>query len=136
MGFDRIDLLWAMRRLAERRIEDAMREGKFDNLAGAGKPIDLEPLPPGEDARLAWWALRILRQNDVIPDEVRLRKRIDALKAALHQLRDESPLAPLLAQINSLVHQLNTLGTNALTGNIAPLDPQTERQRLRMRLAQ
>ena len=30
----------AMRRIAERRIEEAMRAGKFKNLKGAGKPID------------------------------------------------------------------------------------------------
>ena len=42
MSLKHVDLESALRRLAEKRIEDAMREGKFDNLAGAGKPLDLE----------------------------------------------------------------------------------------------
>src|SRR5439155_8100542 len=46
-----IDLASALRRLAEKRIEEAMKEGKFDNLAGAGKPLNLEPMPADEGAR-------------------------------------------------------------------------------------
>ena len=62
-----------LRRLADRRIEDAMKEGKFDNLPGKGKPLNLEPMPAEENARLTWWALRILKNNDYTPDEIRSR---------------------------------------------------------------
>ena len=44
---DRMRGLPAM--LLDRRIEDAMREGKFDNLPGAGQPLDLEPMPAEEN---------------------------------------------------------------------------------------
>ncbi|WP_010076439.1 DnaJ family domain-containing protein [Clostridium cellulovorans] len=30
--------------IAERKIQEAMDKGKFDNLAGQGKPLDLEDL--------------------------------------------------------------------------------------------
>jgi hypothetical protein len=40
-----VDFDAAFRRLADRRIEEAMREGKFDNLPGRGKPIELDPMP-------------------------------------------------------------------------------------------
>lgn len=33
------------RDLISQRIEEAMREGKFDNLPGRGKPLDLSPQP-------------------------------------------------------------------------------------------
>lgn len=33
------------RDLISQRIEEAMREGKFDNLPGKGKPLDLTPQP-------------------------------------------------------------------------------------------
>jgi hypothetical protein len=130
-----VDMTAAMRRLADRRIEDAMQEGKFDNLAGAGRPLDLDPIPADENARLTWWALRILRQNDVIPDEVRWRKALDRFHAALAGLTDETHLAALVKQINELVHKINTLGTNALPGSILPVCEQTERRRLRERCA-
>src|SRR6185437_7112744 len=83
MSLKNVDMESAMRRLAERRIEEAMRQGKFDNLKGAGQPIDMEPAPAEENARLTWWALRILKQNDVIPDEVKWRKQIDTLRSTM-----------------------------------------------------
>ena len=130
-----VDLESALRRLAERRIEDAMREGKFDNLAGAGKPLELEPAPADENARLMWWALRILRNNDVVPDEVRWRKRIDGLKELLGRAHDERSVRLLVARINELVHQLNTLGTNAMNLGVAPVSIDIELSRLRERTA-
>lgn len=114
MALKDVDLESALRRLAERRIEEAMREGKFDNLPGAGQPIELEPLPADENARAMWWALKVLRQNNVVPEEVRWRKMIDQLKARLAGARDESSVRSLVAQINGLVRQLNNLGTNAI----------------------
>lgn len=133
MGLDSIDIGAALRRLAERRIEDAMREGKFDNLAGAGKPLDLEPMPADENARLTWWALRILKQNDVVPDEVRWRKALDYLRRRLEELSDESKLPAVVEQINQLVRRINTLGTNALQTAVCPVDLEMERVRLRER---
>jgi hypothetical protein len=49
-----LDIRAAMRRLAERRIDEAMQEGKFDNLPLRGKEINLDELPACEDERLAW----------------------------------------------------------------------------------
>lgn len=135
MALQHVDLTAAMRRLAERRIEDAMREGKFDNLPGAGKPLELEPMPADENARMTWWALRLLKQNDVVPDEVRWRKALDYLRSSLDALTDETRLVALVNQFNDLVRRINTLGTNALRGDVAPLDLETERIRLRTRLA-
>ena len=123
MSLKSIDLTSAMRRLADMRIEEAMAAGKFRNLRGAGKDIDLDDMPADEDARMTWWCLRILRQNDFIPDEVRWRKQIDALKESLAACPDPAKSAMLVKAINDLVHRLNILGTNALPGNIAPVKP-------------
>jgi hypothetical protein len=121
MRLNHVDLESAMRRVADRRIEEAMREGKFDNLPGKGQPLELEPMPADENARLTWWALKIFRQNDVIPDEVRWRKTIDLLRERLHSCRSEETVRSLTAQINALILKVNTLGTNALTHPLAPL---------------
>lgn len=135
MSFKHLDVESALRRLADRRIEDAMKEGKFDNLPGAGKPLDLEPMPAEENARLTWWALRILKQNDLVPHEVQFRKAIDHLKAELAVVRHERRLEQLAGQINDLVRKLNTLGTNALHSAVVGVDLETERANLRRRLA-
>jgi len=136
MSLKDVDITWALRRLADRRIEDAMKEGKFDNLAGKGQPLDLEPMPAEENARLMWWALRILKNNDVTPDEVRYRKAIETLKLELDTVREERKLKVLVTQINVMVMKLNTLGTNAMNGAAAVVgvSMEVEQQRLRERL--
>ena len=134
MSLKDIDLGAALRRLADKRIEDAMKEGKFDNLPGAGKPLELEPMPADEDARATWWALRIIRQHDYTPDEIRWRKLVDGLKQRLEDLTDEARLESLVSEVNRLIHKINTLGTNAMKTGMAPLDLEHERHKLRLRL--
>jgi hypothetical protein len=134
MGLHNMDIEGGLRRIADRRIEEAMAEGKFDNLPGMGKPLDLEPMPADENARLMWWALRIMRQNDFTPDEVVYRKQIDGLLEQIERLTDESALPPLVTRVNELVRKVNTLGTNALKASVVLLDLDGERQRLRARL--
>jgi hypothetical protein len=135
MSLKHVDIESALRRLADRRIEDAMKEGKFANLPGAGQPLDLDPLPTDENARLMYWALRLLRQNDVVPHEVQWRKQIDFLRQRIDATRDEATLAQLVRVTNDLVRKVNTMGTNALSGNVAPLDYDVELDKLRARLA-
>lgn len=54
--------------IAERKIAEAAAQGEFDNLPGAGQPLNLEddPLVP-EDQRMA---NRILRNAGLVPREV------------------------------------------------------------------
>jgi len=133
MSLKNVDIESAIRRLADRRIEEAMKQGKFDNLRGVGQPIELEDAPADENAKLMWWALRILRNNDVIPDEIQWRKSIENLKAELENARDEKRLKNLVVQINTLVYKLNTLGTNAIKSAVAGVDLQDELNRLAAR---
>jgi hypothetical protein len=133
MSLKDVDIESALRRLAERRIEDAMKEGKFDNLPGAGAPLELEPIPADENARMTWWALKILKQNDVTPHEVQWRKALDYLRGQLERLTDESRLEALVGQINDLVRRINTLGTNAINIGVSGVDLEDQRRRLRFR---
>jgi hypothetical protein len=133
MGLKNVDIEGAMRRLAERRIEEAMREGKFDNLAGAGKPLDLEPMPADENARLMWWALRIMRTSNFTPDEVRWRKQVESLKDELASATTEARVRVLVKTINGVVHQLNTMGTNAINSPVSGATLEHELARLRER---
>jgi hypothetical protein len=133
MSLKHVDLESALRRLADRRIEEAMREGKFDNLAGAGKPLDLEPMPADENARVTWWMLRILKGADFTPDEIRMRRQIESLKGELASATTPARVAALVKLVNGLVHQLNTLGTNAIHIAVAPVSLEVELERLRER---
>jgi hypothetical protein len=135
MGLKHIDLDAALRRLAERKIEEAIREGKFNNLPGFGKPLNLEPIPAEENARMRWWALRLLKQNDVIPEEVVWRKRIDRLKDELPKAMTEPRVTAIVNAINALVRQLNTMGTTALSAPVVQVSLEEELARLRERRA-
>jgi ribosomal protein L40E len=136
MSLKHVDIESALRRLAERRIEEAMREGKFDNLAGKGKPIELEPMPADENARLTWWAIRLLKNANYTPDEVRIRKQIDVLKDELPNAKTEAKVVALVMAINAAVRNLNTLGTNAISTPVAPVSMEIELQRFRERNAE
>lgn len=133
MSLKDVDLENAFRRMAERRIEDAMREGKFDDLEGMGEPLEIEMAPADENARMTWWCLRILKNGGFTPDEVRYRKSIDHLKAALATAPTEDRVRSLVRQINDLVQKLNTLGTNAINLGVAPVSEALELQRFRDR---
>lgn len=71
---------------AEEKITEAIERGEFDNLPGAGKPLNLEAdrLVP-QEYRLAY---RIMRDNDIQPDWIALGKEIDLeLEKARRELR-------------------------------------------------
>jgi len=65
-----------------------MARGEFDNLAGKGKPLDLEAyFNTPDDLRMAY---SILKSNDFVPEEVEIMKEISALKERLATAVDES----------------------------------------------
>ncbi|MDP4159281.1 MAG: DUF1992 domain-containing protein [Bacillota bacterium] len=64
-------------RIVEDRIQEAMRNGEFDNLSARGKPINLDywaSLPEGIRA-----GYMVLKNNGFVPEEVQLLKDIDEL---------------------------------------------------------
>lgn len=64
----------AVRDIVEQRIQEAREEGKFDNLAGTGKPLRLdEDVWAGEKAM----AYHLLKSNDVAPQELERGREID-----------------------------------------------------------
>jgi hypothetical protein len=132
MSFKNLDVESALARIADRKIEEAMREGKFDNLPGAGKPLDLEPIPTDERARMLWWAIKLLKQNDVVPEEITWRKQIDELRQKLAAAANEDQIAVLVVRINRLVRQLNTLGTNAIASSVQGVSLEAEVKRFRL----
>jgi hypothetical protein len=74
-------------RIAEARIREAMARGEFDDLPGAGRPLQLEDLsrvPP--DMRLAY---KVLRNAEVVPPEVELRREIYSLGRLLDAADDD-----------------------------------------------
>jgi len=94
-------------RIAERRIIEAMREGAFDNLPGAGQPLRLEDdshVP--EDLRIAY---KILKNAGYVPQEVALGKEIAKAEDLLAGMKDTTAKYHQLKKLNFLVMKLNML---------------------------
>jgi hypothetical protein len=91
-------------RIAERRIKDAIDAGVFDNLKGAGKPLDEgdnNPYVP-EDLRVAF---KVLANSGYAPDWMTLAQDIEAdierlrLSADLHFRRLREALKEISTDI-------------------------------------
>ena len=79
-------------RLAENRIREAMREGKFDGLPSRGA-LDLEEyFKVPEDMRMAY---SVLKSAGCVPEEVELLRDVDRLETSLAGAQDEPQRARL-----------------------------------------
>ena len=85
--------------IAERKIREAMEEGAFDHLEGAGKPLDLSENPFEDPSdRLA---NRLLKNNGFAPDWIEEAKEIAAESRRLRAL-GEIPTDDLRSRVDSL----------------------------------
>lgn len=79
MGMSSMGRFW---RTAEQKIREAMERGEFDNLPGKGKPLQLperNPFIPRDQQILH----QMLKDADLVPEEVDLMKRVDRLRERL-----------------------------------------------------
>jgi hypothetical protein len=86
----------------DQQIADAERRGVFDDLPGAGKPLNLKP--GGGDYGEAW-VRDYARREGVEPDEflptpLRLRREIERLNEAVGGFRSEAEIREVAGEIN------------------------------------
>ena len=73
-------------KLVEERIRKAQQKGDFNNLAGSGKPIELDDdSHVSEDLRLAH---KILKNANCLPPEIELKKEIERTEDLLDGMED------------------------------------------------
>lgn len=87
--------------IIEQHIQKAQREGAFDNLPGAGKPLNLddghEDAPA--DSRMAF---KILKNAGYFPEEVTLLKDINSLKKRVQEIPEDE-----VERKHSILSQIN-----------------------------
>src|SRR5260370_35559466 len=81
------------RLIADRKIQEAMDEGAFDNLSGRGQPLPLDE-NPFEDPSLRM-AHRLLRNNGFAPAWIEEGREIET---AIVKLRDNRARAAITAE--------------------------------------
>lgn len=94
-------------KIAERRIQEAMENGEFDNLSNRGKPLNMEEdhfVP--QDLRLAY---RILKNAHCLPPELELRNEIISLRKMIDSLDDDSERIKKVRELNFKILKLNEL---------------------------
>jgi hypothetical protein len=70
----------------EKQIKEAMARGEFDNLSGAGKPLDFDAyFNTPEDLRMAF---AVLKSNEFVPEEVEISKEIGELDERIKECED------------------------------------------------
>ena len=94
-------------KIVEERIRVAQKKGDFENLDGAGKPLKMEDdsLVP-EDLRLAY---KILKNADMTPPEIELKKEILRTEDLLASMTDEAEKYRTLKKLNMMIMRFNTM---------------------------
>jgi hypothetical protein len=91
--------------VAEDHIKRAQKEGKFDNLEGAGKP-----LPPDEAVHLPpelRMAYRILKSSGYVPAEIAEEREITRTIDLLEHLEDEGERYQQMQKLNVMIMKMN-----------------------------
>lgn len=89
--------------VAEKRIEEALKDGTFDNIPGQGKPLELE-----DDSHIApelRMAYKILRNAGCLPPELEERKEINRLVELLDECEDEQLKVRQIQKIRFLIQR-------------------------------
>jgi hypothetical protein len=97
----------AFKKIAERKIQEAIQNGEFDNLLNHGRPIDLDEdclVPP--ELRMAY---RVLKNSACIPPELEIRNEIISLRSMINSLDDDKERMKKIRELNFKLLKLNEL---------------------------
>ena len=114
-------------KIAERKIQEAVDRGEFDNLPLSGKPLP-EERSSGMSSQLRL-SFKILKNANVIPEEVQLKKEIHSLRDLLALCDDEGEIDAIHRQLNEKMLRYELLIERRNTKTI----PNSYRKKLRNR---
>ncbi len=94
-------------KIVEERILIAQRKGDFDNLEGAGKPLNLDELAGvPEELKLSY---KILKNADCLPPEIEIKKEIYKTEDLLAGMDDTAEKYKVMKKLNFLIMKLNSI---------------------------
>lgn len=101
--------MYVIELIAERKIKEAMDDGAFDHLEGAGRPLPLEE-NTFEDPSVRM-AHRLLKNNGFAPAWIEESKAIDRecaeLENEFHRHHGASRIADRTAELNRRIERFN-----------------------------
>jgi hypothetical protein len=88
----------------DQQVADAERRGVFDDLPGAGKPLNLRPGAADGDYGQAWLRDYARREGvpaeEMLPTPLRLRREIERLAETAGEFRSEAEVREAAADLN------------------------------------
>lgn len=106
-------MLYAIQLIAERKIAEAIREGKLDCKNWKGKPLPREDdqfVPP--DLRMAY---KMLKNAGYLPPEIETKKEIQKLEDLIAATEDEHVRVKQLKKLNLLKMKLSNMRNRPVT---------------------
>ncbi len=102
------------------QIGAAMREGAFDNLKGAGKPLPNS----GQGYDPDRWVKQLLEREGatITPPSLELRRKVEKELAGLGTLPDEATVRQRIASLNAEIAKFNRTVVEGPPTNLAPFD--------------
>ena len=102
----------------ERQIREAQERGDFDDLPGAGKPLDLS-----DSGDPDWWVKRMARREGLdlagaLPGALGLRKEAARFPESLADVHREAQVREILADYN---HRVLADRLRPAVGNLPPM---------------
>lgn len=85
----------------DRQVREAMERGAFDNLPGAGRPLELDE---SED----WWIKAKMKRENldaVLPGPLALRREVEGIDAAVADARTEAEVRARCEGLNERVRE-------------------------------
>ncbi|MFT4216983.1 MAG: DUF1992 domain-containing protein [Micropruina sp.] len=85
----------------DRQIREATERGAFDNLPGAGKPLNLDP---DED----WWIKAKLAREDLgalLPGPLQLRREVERIQDTLADVTREEVAREILDDLKARIRE-------------------------------
>ncbi|MBV8857603.1 MAG: DUF1992 domain-containing protein [Acidobacteria bacterium] len=92
-------------KLVEQKIREAQEAGEFDDLEGAGRPVNLDAYFNTPEELRAGYA--VLKNAGVLPQEAALIKELNEAAARLEACRDEGERERLRAALQDLQLKYN-----------------------------
>ena len=104
--------------IAERKIQEAMARGEFDNLPGRGKPLvmeDLSHIP--EELRMAY---KVLKNAGCVPPEVELTNEVMSLRRLILEMEEGEERRTRVRELNFKLMKLEMTRKRPLSLDLLP----------------
>lgn len=118
----------------EHTIRQKMREGAFDKIEGAGKPIPGIDQPYDE----MWWIKQLVEREklSVLPESLELKKEIETKLREIEMMTQERFVREELEALNQKIRRVNRTTVQGPSTTLVPLNVEAIIERWKQRKAE